>query len=116
MALILNKHILAAAYNYLANTQPFYKWNLPEADDVRFVVTRTRHRDGEYLYYARQHFIYISSAGHGHTNTLMKTMAHEMIHVHEQHAKACGRGEHSAAFGRWAEQVCKVHGWDVKSF
>jgi hypothetical protein len=114
--LVLNKHILAAAYQYLASTPPFYKWNLPDAEDVAFRVTRTPRFDGEYMFANGQHYIFISSAGHGHTNTLMKTMAHEMIHLHEQHAGACGKGEHSRAFVRWCEQVCRIHGWDVKSF
>jgi hypothetical protein len=44
-------------------------------------------------------------------------IGHEMIHVHEEHAKACREDvEHSAAFKKWAQQVCKVHGFDLKRF
>jgi len=44
-------------------------------------------------------------------------MAHEMVHLHEHHAGMCREDvEHSTAFKRLADQVCKVHGFDPKLF
>lgn len=117
MALQLNKHILRAAYDFMANTQPFYKWNLPEGEDVAFYVVRDPKRYAWYRRNGERHEIGISSTNVGHTLTLMEKMGHEMIHVHEEHAGFCQPNtEHSAAFRKLAREVCKFHGFDPKTF
>ena len=64
-----------------------------------------------------KHLIAISSGMVGHTSSLISTMAHEIIHVHERNAGMCRPGvEHTASFKRWAAQVCKVHGFDPMAF
>jgi hypothetical protein len=117
MTLPLDKEILAAAYDFLRTTPPFRTWNLPEAEDVKFKVVRTRRNYGRYLLANGTHTIEVSSGAVGHTTTLMTTLAHEMIHLHEWHANANRTGgEHTAAFKKWAAQVCRVHGFDPKWF
>lgn len=117
MTVPLSQDILRACYNFLNETPPFNKWNLPDGDDIVFKVATDRTCNGWYVFKNRKHLIAISSGCVGHTSLLISTMAHEMIHVHEQHAKACKPGvEHSAAFKRWAAQVSRIHGFDVKAF
>jgi hypothetical protein len=116
MNLPLTRDTLAAAYDYLCTTLPYSKWNLPDSEDVIFRVARDRTNRGWYRRVGKQHSITISRGCVGWTDSLMRTMAHEMIHLHEQHAGACGAGEHSAAFNRWSSIVCKVHGWDPLLF
>lgn len=116
--LTLTPATLAAAYDYLATTAPFNKWNLPDSEDVTFRVVRSRVHLGWYdrPKPKRRHTIFVSAGCIARTDSLLRLMAHEMIHLHEANAKACGRGEHSAAFHAWAAQVCKVHGFDLKLF
>jgi hypothetical protein len=117
VTLVFTSDTLRAAYNFLNETQPFNRWNLPDGEDIEFRVVRDASRFGWYRFDGNKHVIALSSSTIGHTQTLMQTVAHEMIHLHEENADACTpRIDHSAAFKRWAEQVCKHHGFDVKAF
>jgi hypothetical protein len=116
MTLPLTVDMLRAAYDFLDETPPFDRWNLPAGEDVTFRVVRDPAVRGWHRRENGKHVIAISSNTIGHTINLVATMAHEMIHVHETHSKACGSGEHSAAFRRWQGQVCKAHGFDPKLF
>jgi hypothetical protein len=116
MALALNTDTLRAAYAFLSETPPFNKWNLPDCDDVEFRVVRDRGRFGWYRFDGAKHVVAISTSCVGQTDTLIRTMAHEMIHVHEEHSGSCSRSEHGPAFKRWAAQVCQVHGFDQRAF
>lgn len=113
----LNPEILARAYDYLQSTQPFCKWNLPDSDDITFKVIRTKKLFGQHYRLNGKHVLEVSSGMHGHSNTLLSTIAHEMIHIHQDEAGMSRRGtEHNAAFHKLASRVCKVHGWDPKLF
>ena len=116
MALVLTPEILAAAYEYLRTTQPFVRWNLPEPDDVRFRVIRDRAVYGWHRREGKQHTIAISSAMIGHTTTLIGAMAHEMTHAHMSETGMNKSGDHGAAFLRLTSEICRVHGFDHKSF
>ena len=116
MTLKLTPGLLRAAYELLCEAPPFNKWNLPNSDDIAFRVSRDRTTQGWYSFDGT-HYIYVSRNLVGYLSTLDSLMAHEMIHVHERHAGACKPGiEHSAAFKKWAAQVCAIHGWDPKYF
>jgi SprT-like family len=113
----LTRDMLRAAYDFLNETPPFNKWNLPDGEDVEFKIIRNRDRFGWYRFNGEKHVIALSSGCIGYTDTLLRTMAHEMIHLHEEHAEACTpRQDHSRAFYRWAAQICASHGWDAKAF
>lgn len=116
MTLRLTPETLRAAYDFLCTTEPFNRWNLPDSEDVVFRVVKDRTVFGWYNKIGGRHVIAASSSKISHTDTLMMTIGHELIHVHENNTKSCGRGEHSAAFMKWAAQVSKVHGWDPKAF
>ena len=115
MTLPLTPRMLEAAYEFLRSTPPFKGWALPANDKVRFRVTRHLDTHGQ----ANGHDdpgpeIDISTAVVGHTYTLMKALAHEMIHIHLDRSGV--RAAHGAAFKRCAALVCKRHGFDPKEF
>jgi hypothetical protein len=110
---------LRAAYDYLVTTPPFRSWGLPDSDDVRFKVGRFRSHCAHYQWDGKQHTITASINAIGHTDTLFRKMAHEIVHLHLEELGMDSRGTantHSGAFRRLAADVCDVHGWDVKVF
>jgi hypothetical protein len=120
MGLRLTPELMEGAYEFLRLTPPFKNWQLPHADEVEFVVSRHRfhvgyHRGIRRL--VRSHEIGISEHCVGHTNTLLRTLAHEMIHQHQQRRRSeTPNTEHNAEFRRLARLVCRHHGWDEKEF
>lgn len=108
MTLPLTPDTLRAAYDFLATTPPFNKWNLPDGDDITFRVAKDRTLFGWHdKRRGKPHLIAISEYLVGQITTLMETMSHEMIHLHEE--RSCIRGNHGPAFKKFAEQVCKIH-------
>ena len=116
MTLPLSPDILRAAYDYLSTTSPFTRWNLPDSDDVKFIVMRDRNLCGWHEIDRKKHTIAISSHFVGRSLSLIETMAHEMIHVHQVNSGMSTGGEHNRAFKKLAARVCKIHGFDVKVF
>jgi hypothetical protein len=119
MTLPITPEVLAAAYDYLASTEPFRKWNLPDSDDIKFRVVRSRKMFAQYIWDGT-HTIEVSSATVGHTKTLMETMSHELVHLHLRLTGMESRSDnpnvHNAAFRKLAAKVCATHGFDVKAF
>jgi hypothetical protein len=113
---VLNPHSLRAAYEFLCETPPFCRWNLPDGDDVVFRVGRDPALRGWYVVERGKHLIAISRNTISHTNNLLATMAHEMVHLHLREHRLDRCGEHGKAFTRAAELVCRYHGWDPKLF
>jgi hypothetical protein len=118
MTLPLTPDILRTSYNYLSTTPPFDKWNLPDGDDIVFKVVTSIKLRGWYEIDKdnKRHTIAISSRYIGRTDSLMEVMAHEMIHLHQEHSGCNDRGEHGRAFDKLAKKVCDTHGWDLKQF
>lgn len=111
----LTPEILAGAYTFLRTTPPFRRWKLPPAHRVKFRVNHSKKFMG--LYYYDETQIEISDFFHSQPQTLMATMAHEMIHLYQRVAnKKTSRAIHDAGFHRMAQQVCRVHGFDLKAF
>ena len=115
VAMILSKDTLRACYDFLSETLPFKHWNLPDGEDVEFRVVRDPSLFGWHMLENGRHVIGISMTTVRHTDTLIRTMAHEKVHVHEHRSGPCRLG-HSRAFRRWAAQVCKHHGFDPGAF
>lgn len=117
MTLALTTDTLRTAYEFLSTTPPFRDWNLPDGDDVRFRVVRNSREFAWHNVKDGQHIIAVSERLVGHTSTLLMTMAHEIIHLHQAH---CGMetpgNDHNEAFGLLAEDVCRHHGFDPKAF
>jgi len=116
MTLPLNPAMLEAAYEYLRATPPFSSWNLPDGEDVKFQVLRTRRIYADYYRHKGKHIIRLTGKC-GHTATLLVSMAHEMIHLHHKHAGIPMPGDgHGTAFKKHAARVCKYHGFDPQCF
>lgn len=120
MTLPLNPETLAAAYDFLKVTPPFDQWNLPDSEEVGFKLSRNRKVLGHYQWDGKRHNITASVISIGHSWTLMRFMAHEMIHLHleatDMESRRGGSDTHNAPFRKYAAQVCKHHGFDPKSF
>jgi hypothetical protein len=111
MNLRLTPEVLKAAYEYLCTTRPFCNWNMPDADDVRFVVSKA------HLYgYSRDDRLEIGVSTYrvATSATLLETMAHEMVHVHLDRRKV--KSHHGKGFRTAARQVCREHGFEFKRF
>ena len=119
MTLHLTPDILAAAYEYLRATPPFNEWNLPEADEIEFRVMKTRVYSGQHTPYVRsnRHCIDVSISGVGYTDTLIRVMAHEMVHAYQRIVNSETKNAgHNPEFHRLGRRVCKHHGFDPKEF
>lgn len=118
MSLPLTPHILVAAYEFLRETPPYKSWSLPESDSIQFHVTRHKDREGDYSFSnGSTHIIRLSSKWIGHTDNLLRVMAHEMIHLYQRTSKReTPNTNHNAQFIRLANRVCQLHGWDPRLF
>jgi hypothetical protein len=117
MTVKLTPDVLRQAYDLLAETEPFVLWNMPSSEDLKFRVIRNPNKLGRIVYTcAKDIVIEISSRNTGYLCSLLMTMAHEMIHVHEVCTGMDRVSEHTAAFHRMARHVCKIHGFDPKLF
>ncbi len=114
----LTPEMLRAGYDFLCATAPFKSWNLPDGEDINFVVIKGRDTDARIWFENKRPHIGISSARNGHTITVLSSIAHEVIHLHEDRCKIRHRGanHHSLAFRKWAAEVCAIHGFDPKLF
>ncbi len=114
----ITPEMLAAAYEFLRASAPFRAWALPEADDVEFHVTAARDRRGHYCRGdSARHRIAVSAANVGHSETLLRTVAHEMLHLYQN--ESCSETpntEHNAEFRRLVRIVCLHHGFDPRAF
>jgi hypothetical protein len=124
MALLLTTDRLRLAYELLAECPPFDKWNLPHGEDVHFRVNRKRKEYGRCKWTISDsghytHHIEISAVNVTTMETLLRTMAHEMIHVHEQANQVCTPHQstlHTEAFCIFALEVCKSLGFNPDAF
>jgi hypothetical protein len=120
MTLPITSESLAAVYEFLKTTPPFNKWNMPEGEDVKFIVCKMKDAFAQYQWDGTRDTISVSSSAVGHTRTLIEAMSHEMIHQHlwatGMESKRGGPKFHNAAFRKFAAQVCKHHGFDPKAF
>jgi hypothetical protein len=114
----LTPKILRAAYAYLSETPPFDGWNLPDAEDVDFEVIRNRKMQGCCHVDFDPPKFKISALCHEHSNSLLATMGHEMIHLHQWQngLKKKKHVWHNKTFWALAREVCAIHGFDPGQF
>lgn len=115
MTLRLHPDLIAAGYDFLRQSTPFKGWRLPEADEIGFGIVEDPTVFADFCLMNGEPLIRVSGMN-GHTNTLLATIAHEMIHLY-QHLNKLDKGDdHNADFWKRAKRVCNVHGWDYKTF
>ena len=105
MPIKLTKEMLAHCFDMIAATPLMSKWGLPESEDVKFKLVARKKYFGRYIYDGGNHTIEISTKSVGTFQTLISTMAHEMIHLHQSQLDLPVADD--AAFDWFAETVCK---------
>lgn len=116
MPIALNAEMLAHAYDYLICQKPFSLWNLPPSEDIKFSVSKQKDRFAHHQMIGGVHHIVFSSRFVGRHELLISTMAHELIHVHQEHSCINSRNPHGKAFQRFADRICKIHEFDRLNF
>jgi hypothetical protein len=109
--------ILKEIYEVLSICEPFDKWNMPYADEIKFEVTQDMDCMGTYLYDDGsdfEHTITISAARCGHLDTVIRTMAHEMIHCSRHGTVTDAWLKHDKTFRNRAKKVSQAMGFDEK--
>lgn len=115
----LHPEELVGAYECLRRCAPFRAWALPASDSIEFIVRRIPQTEAQIISGISDpeyHAIAINPDYHGHLVTLLSTMAHEMIHLHQRRNGLETRAMHNADFKRRAARVCKELGFDLKQF
>ena len=114
----LTPDILRAAYGFLHSLPPFDRWNLPEPEDIRFQVAKSAVHYGwcDGRKKVRNPLIAVSSRSHGKPATLLKTLAHEMIHLYMYAHNIPDTSMHGKTFKAYWQQVCDVLGFDPKDY
>ena len=106
---------IRGVYVMLSKMMPFKRWAVAPVEQVLFVATNSKEVYGEYTPDDDDfHIIRISGAKHGHLDTMIKTVAHEMIHMVLYRRRNKEWAEHDATFSAMAEQVCKYLGYDPR--
>lgn len=93
-------------------TPPFIRWKMPTSDTITFSITRSINNRGSATGIDK---IDISEHNVGRLDTLLPTMAHEMVHIYN-YSRGHNRAMHGAEFNRCATLVCKHHEFDAKMF
>ena len=106
---------IAATYEYLLSFKPFSSWGLPPVDEVKFVVNKDGGTRGTWCF-RNKHVITISSVCVTHMGTLLRTMAHEMVHAGQYVRGAETKAVHNADFYKQAAVICKRFAWDEGIF
>src|SRR4051812_30350497 len=119
MALEITRDMLVASYNLLCATPPFSEWGMPPSGEVGFRIIKTLNTRGTFHKAGKRErpTIGISRGCIGNLHSLNATMAHEMVHLHED-TRHAGRGDvkHSSKFNEFADEVCDHHSFDPKLF
>jgi hypothetical protein len=108
----LTSKMLGSIYLMLRTFKPFCGWHLPEISSIEFKVTNEFDVMGTYIFcdLTDKHQITISRARNGHLSTVIRTLAHEMIHL--KRAKTSKWDKHDAVFRKLATQISNELGFD----
>jgi hypothetical protein len=110
----ITPRMIESAYEFLRATPPFSGWRLPHADEVEFRVSRHRDRLAHFVEGREGPIIAVSSVNVTYPETLLRVMAHEMVHLAQWlHKTETPGAEHNAEFFRMAAKVAKAHGFDI---
>lgn len=120
MAIHITPEMVEAVYNLLKTMPPFKRWGLPSSNKVEWIITRNKTYMGRCTSYSHtdQKFtLEISMVKCTNTQTLVETVAHEMIHMRQRIVRGF-RTElgHGKDFQKMADQVCRKHGFNRDYF
>jgi hypothetical protein len=103
---------LQAIYLMLIKLKPFDAWSMPPAEEIIFQVTSELDAMGTYVFddLQEKHIVTISKAKNAHLETVIRTMAHEMIHM--KRGKTRGWNKHDRVFRNHARRIALELGFD----
>ena len=111
----LNPDILRNIYSALVICDPFTLWKFPLPEQIKFIVDLDESTMGTYMYDDGgdyEHIITISAARCSHLDTVVRTMAHEMIHMSRAGTITDAWTKHDATFRRRAHRIATELGFD----
>lgn len=107
---------VAAVYDCLRHFPPFCNWKLPSSEDIELHVSLQEDAFAVYHRSGEQHGITISMTLVKNWQTLVESVAHEMVHLHQARAGTETRAEHNREWRRLAKTVCDSFGWNKDNF
>ena len=114
MAILVTPEIIRAAYDMLVLIPPFNTWGLPPSSEVKFDVSKSRAIYGDYR--SAPHLIRVSATTVGTIEPVIRTVAHEIIHLKQNIDGTETRAMHNKVFKTLAADVCRAFTWDEKGF
>jgi hypothetical protein len=110
----LTERQLRATYTYLCQVPPFNKWKLPDEYRIDFRVNNATMTCG--MYEPDPHTITVSRLNNVSHTDVLKTMAHEVVHLQLERTGKAGHEDHNEEFLQVAREVCESMNWPVESF
>jgi hypothetical protein len=107
--LILEEHI-KATYIYLRSIAPFNTWDLPPASKVLFELLDDYEFMGEFD--VEPLVIRISPLRQCTLENLLKTTAHELVHMKLYLEGKTHYDKHDMTFRKYMSQINELYGWD----
>jgi hypothetical protein len=107
---------VAAVYDCLRHFPPFCSWKLPPADEIELHISLQEDAFAVYHRKGAQHGITVSMTLVKNWQTLVESVAHEMIHLHQARAGTETRAEHNREWHRLAKTVCDSFVWKREGF
>lgn len=106
----------AAVYDMLCTLPPFNSIpNMPTAEEIEWRCVNRMDIYGQYQA-LDPHVITVSTALVGHLETLIKVIAHEMVHLWQVMDLSVTKAQHNANWYKKARKVCNSLGYDPRSF
>jgi len=117
---ILTPQRVAHIYDCLREFPPFSHWKLPHSDGVEFRLTLRTDRQADTVITAYKPLdnprISLSYIKHKHFDSVVRTLAHEMIHLAQAIDHTDTSSQHNEDFKQKAHLVCKNFGFDEGQF
>ena len=110
MRTIVNEEALRATYVFLRSVHPFNTWKLPPPSKVHFEVTTATEVMGEFD--VDPLVIRLSSARQSTVENLLRTTAHEMVHMKFYIEGKANYHHHDQFFRNQMKQINILMGWD----
>jgi hypothetical protein len=109
---LVTPQTVQAIYEMLIQVPPFNRWDLPPSKDVNFEVNNDPSCYGEYE--PDPHTIRISSARLSFIDHIIRTTAHELIHMRLYIKNSKSWDKHDKVFKTLSHRVATQLGYDPK--
>jgi predicted SprT family Zn-dependent metalloprotease len=110
MKTIINEDALRATYVFLRSVEPFNTWKLPPPSKVEFEVTGSTDVMGEFD--CEPLVIRLSDARQSTVENLLRTTAHELVHMKFYLEGKANYHHHDQSFRNHMKQINILMGWD----